>query len=166
MKSESDKFNDQVFGSCWIGIGLITLWLGLYVIANLPQQAYGDIAYFVSFAILSFGIYQLRRGRDLKTHFPILPVISNTLMMLSLLMYVGCLSWFKFNFEWIVETRVNIAYLMYVIIASFATLTLAVLVNYLPIRKRDKSNIANDKLNTVTDKPKIGSEKHRNRKRK
>lgn len=135
MSGQADDFNDRIFGTCWVGIGLIILWMGAYVIAYLPQQPFGDVAYFISLIFIFLGLNQVRRGRNLQEEAPIYVYISQALIGCSFILYLGCLMWFKANLERLIETQANLAYLMYVIIAAFVLLSLGVFVNYLP--KRD-----------------------------
>lgn len=131
--SESDKFNDRVFGTGWLVVGLLLLWMGFYVIAALPQQHYGDIAYFVSLIFVLLGTHQVRKGRGLKATMPIVILISNLFYILSFILYMGCLIWFKLNLERLAETGGSLKYLTYVIVSVFVCLTIGILLNFTPL---------------------------------
>lgn len=132
--SETDKFNDRVFGTGWLGIGLLLLWMGFYVIKNLPMQHFGDIAYFISLFFVLLGSHQIRKGRELKAKMWIINLLSNLFYLISFVLYVGCLIWFKWNFERLVETQADFSYLLYVIITAFVCLSIGILLNFFPIK--------------------------------
>ena len=131
--SESDKFNDRVFGTAWLGIGLLILWMGFYIMIALPDQPFSDIAYFCSLVFFLLGTIQVRRGRDMKIKLNKTKIFSNITYIVSICIYCGCLIWFKFNFAEIVEQEADLTMLRYAVASAFILLTFAVVVNLTPL---------------------------------
>lgn len=131
--SGTDKFNDRVFGAAWLVIGLLVLWIGFYVMIALPDQPFSDIAYFCSLVFFLVGTNQLRRGRDMKSHLNKVRLASNSTYILSICVYCGCLIWFKFNFESILENETDLSMLRYTVAAAFVLLSCAVVINFTPL---------------------------------
>lgn len=138
--SESDKFNDRVFGTAWLGIGLLILWMGFYIMIALPDQPFSDIAYFCSLIFFFLGTGQVRRGRDMKIKLTKIKIFSNITYIVSICIYCGCLIWFKFNFAEIVEQETDLTMLRYAVASAFVLLTLAVLINLTPLSLATKIN--------------------------
>lgn len=144
--SDTDKFNDRVFGTGWLGIGLIILWLGFYVMVSLPDQPFSDVAYFISLIFFFLGTVQVRRGRDLNIVQPKTCFISNMTYILSACLYCGCLLWFKLNFETILESESKLNLLRYIIVTAFILLSLAVSLNWTPNKAAEALNNAMRKV--------------------